>query len=311
MHPEIGPYQGKVGATPSNRGVNLEHNARMNARMSVPTAPTAFDLEPYVTALRAAAGTDLAAGGVCDGGPKMTLTTLVGARSDSLRYLDVRHGQGLGGKALAVNRPVWVADYWTAKGITHHYDEPVRAEGLRAMVAVPFVLPDGPRGVLYASMRRAMAMGDRVLDRVVEVTRRLETDARVAAEVDRRLAELVPDTALDAGRRDQCLRDAHAELTLLRQTVGTDHRGRVDALLNRIAAVMAPDAAAQPPVRLTPRELDVLTQVATGATNAEVAERLGLTAATTKSYLQGAARKLGAQNRVEAVANARRAGLLP
>ena len=284
----------------------MEHNARM----SVPTAvPPSFDLEPYVTALRTAAGTDIAAGGVCDGGPQMTLTTLVGAHSDGLRYLDVRQGQGLGGKALAVNRPVWVADYWTAKGITHHYDEPVRAEGLRAMVAVPFALPDGPRGVLYASMRRAMSMGDRVLDRVVEVTRRLETDARVAAEVDRRLAELAP-AGFDAGRRDQCLRDTHAELTLLRNSVAGGQRDRVEALLDRIAQVMTPDAPT-PPVRLTPRELDVLIQVATGASNAEVAERLGLTEATTKSYLQGAARKLGAQNRVEAVAHARRAGLLP
>lgn len=273
-------------------------------------APVSVDLDPYVTALRAAAGTDIAAGGICDGGPRMTLTTLVGARTDSLRYLDVRHGQGLGGKALAVKRPVWVADYWTAKGITHHYDEPVRAEGLRAMVAVPFVLPHGPRGVLYASMRRPMSLGDRVLDRVVEVTRRLETDARVAAEVDRRLAELAP-AGFDAGRRDQCLRDAHAELTLLRASLSGGQRERVDALLDRIAQVMAPEGAAAPAVRLTPRELDVLIQVATGASNAEVAGRLGLTEATTKSYLQGAARKLGAQNRVEAVAHARRAGLLP
>ncbi len=288
-----------------------------NARMppDLAATPATLDLAPYVTALRTAAGTDIAAGGVCDGGPRMTLTTLVGVRSDSLRYLDVRHGQGLGGKALAVNRPVWVADYWTAKGITHHYDEPVRAEGLRAMVAVPFALPDGLRGVLYASMRRAMSMGDRVLDRAVEVARSLETDARVATEVDRRLAELVPGTALNAGRREQCLRDAHAELTLLREAVADPQRSRVDALLTRISAVMTPGVAAVagPPsqIRLTRRELDVLTQVATGASNAEAGERLGLTEATTKSYLQAAARKLGAHNRVQAVANARRHGLLP
>lgn len=92
--------------------------------------------------------------------------------------------------------------------------------------------------------------------------------------------------------------------------MGGGQRDRVNALLDRIAQVMTPEAAA-PAVRLTPRELDVLIQVATGASNAEVGERLGLTEATTQSYLQGAARKLGAQNRVEAVAQARRAGLLP
>jgi DNA-binding CsgD family transcriptional regulator len=64
-------------------------------------------------------------------------------------------------------------------------------------------------------------------------------------------------------------------------------------------------------VHLTRRELDVLVQVASGATNLEVAERLGLSLATSKGYLKTATRKLGAQNRMEAVANARRAGLLP
>ncbi len=282
---------------------------RMPSDVPGPAAP--LDLAPYVTALRAAAGTDIAAGGICDGGPQMTLTTLVGVRSDGLKFLDVRKGQGLGGKALALSRPVWVADYWTAKGITHHYDEPVRAEGLRAMVAVPFSLPGGLEGVLYASMRKAMAVGDRVLDRVVDVTRRLETDARVSAEVDRRLAELVPGAGADPGRRDQCLRDAHAELMLLRDDVPAAQRDRVDALLTRIAHAMSPDPAAPPPVRLTRRERDVLIQVATGASNAVVADRLGLTEATTKSYLQTASRKLDAGNRVEAVANARRLGLLP
>ncbi|GAA0630707.1 hypothetical protein GCM10009547_38170 [Sporichthya brevicatena] len=277
----------------------------------VPVVALPLDLAPYVTALRTAAGTDIAAGGICDGGPQMTLTTLVGNRSDRLKFLDVRRGQGLGGKALALSRPIWVADYWTAKGITHHYDEPVRAEGLRAMVAVPFSLPDGVQGVLYASNRKAMVMGDRVLDRVVDVTRRLETDARVSAEVERRLADLNPGSALHPGRRDQCLRDAHAELMLLRDDVAAAHRDRVDALLTRIAHAMSPDPTAPPPVRLTRRELDVLIQVATGASNAEVAERLGLTEATTKSYLQTASRKLDAGNRVESVANARRLGLLP
>jgi DNA-binding CsgD family transcriptional regulator len=57
--------------------------------------------------------------------------------------------------------------------------------------------------------------------------------------------------------------------------------------------------------------MDVLAQIATGATNAEAAERLGLSAATVKTYLQDASRRLGARNRVEAVTIARRAGLLP
>jgi DNA-binding CsgD family transcriptional regulator len=51
--------------------------------------------------------------------------------------------------------------------------------------------------------------------------------------------------------------------------------------------------------------------VAAGATNAVAAERLGLRAETVKGYLRSAMRRLGAHTRTEAVAAARRAGLLP
>lgn len=274
------------------------------------------DLAPFVDELRAVTDTDFAAAGLYTGGPLMTLTALSGAKSDSLRALEVRPDHGLGGKVLTLDRPMWVADYAAAKGITHHYDAKVRTEGLRAMVAVPFRVPVGIRGVMYASMRRPMAMGDRMLDRVVSVARRLEAEAAVAAEVSRRIAELMPparNRGADSAR-DQCLRDVHAELTLLRDCVGDGDRPRIDTLLGQICSAMGTaqrGAGDQPAEHLTPRELDVLIQVATGATNVQAAERLRLAPATTKSYLQNAARKLGAHNRVEAVANARRAGLLP
>ncbi|PSM43266.1 helix-turn-helix transcriptional regulator [Streptomyces dioscori] len=64
-------------------------------------------------------------------------------------------------------------------------------------------------------------------------------------------------------------------------------------------------------IRLTPRELDVLSCVAVGRTNAGAGERLGLRAETVKAYLRSAMRKLGAHTRLEAVVAARRAGLLP
>src|SRR5882757_2381248 len=168
------------------------------------------DLVPDLVELLAATGTDFAAGGLYDGGTQMVLTSLAGERSNSLRHLEVVPGRGVGGKALALGRPVWVADYACAKGITHHYDGPVRQEGLRAMIATPFHLPDGSRGVLYCALRRPMAMGDRVLDRAVDAVGQLERRAIVEDEVERRLAELVPP-GLEPAPRDQCLRDVHAE----------------------------------------------------------------------------------------------------
>jgi DNA-binding NarL/FixJ family response regulator len=61
---------------------------------------------------------------------------------------------------------------------------------------------------------------------------------------------------------------------------------------------------------LTKREYDVLRLVAVGHTNPEIADRLGLARNTVKTYLQSAMSKLGARNRVEAIAKAGEARLL-
>lgn len=61
---------------------------------------------------------------------------------------------------------------------------------------------------------------------------------------------------------------------------------------------------------LTPREYEVLRRAAVGRTNPEIAEDLGITRNTVKTYLQGAMGKLGARNRVEAIAKASEARLL-
>jgi LuxR family transcriptional regulator, regulator of acetate metabolism len=55
----------------------------------------------------------------------------------------------------------------------------------------------------------------------------------------------------------------------------------------------------------------VLAQIALGCTNQEAALRLSLGAETVKSYLRQAMSKLDAGTRHEAVARARRYGLLP
>jgi DNA-binding CsgD family transcriptional regulator len=263
--------------------------------------------------LRRATGSDLAAGGMVRHA-QMTLTTLMGNQTESLRNLTIYAGDGVGGRVLALGRPVWVTDYFTAKGITHRYDTAVRPEGLRSMIAVPIRNPGGVSAVLYAATRRPMAMGDRVLDRARAVARRAEIELAVEVEVERRVEQL-RSAVLDPDRavRDQCLRDVHAELSMLRERTGDELRPRLDALLSQISRVtgLAAPGPASGAFALTLRQMDVLAQIATGATNAEAAARLGLSPATVKTYLQDASKRLGARNRVEAVTIARRAGLLP
>jgi DNA-binding NarL/FixJ family response regulator len=84
--------------------------------------------------------------------------------------------------------------------------------------------------------------------------------------------------------------------------------------LRRLAAGESAPQAAHPRavrhVSLSPREREILQLVAEGATNAEVAERLGIGRETVKTMLYRAFEKLGVHRRSEAVAEAQRLGLL-
>ena len=62
--------------------------------------------------------------------------------------------------------------------------------------------------------------------------------------------------------------------------------------------------------RLTPRELEVLRQVAQGASNDEIARTLFITEATVKSHVGRILAKVGARDRVQAVVFAHRAGVV-
>ena len=61
--------------------------------------------------------------------------------------------------------------------------------------------------------------------------------------------------------------------------------------------------------RLSGRELHVLTQVAAGLSNKQIAKLLGLSQKTVRNHLSRIFSKLGASNRTEAVMNAMRIGL--
>jgi DNA-binding NarL/FixJ family response regulator len=77
-----------------------------------------------------------------------------------------------------------------------------------------------------------------------------------------------------------------------------------------------PPEAAQPlatterPRRLTEREVAALRALASGKLNKQLADVLGVTESTFKTYLRAIYRKLGVRTRVEAVGRARELGLL-
>jgi DNA-binding NarL/FixJ family response regulator len=77
-----------------------------------------------------------------------------------------------------------------------------------------------------------------------------------------------------------------------------------------IAAGLAHGAAAQSPVKLTTREEEILQMLPSGRTNREIAVALRRSPDTVKGHLERIFRKLGAQDRTAAVAEAFRRGLL-
>ena len=62
---------------------------------------------------------------------------------------------------------------------------------------------------------------------------------------------------------------------------------------------------------LTPREIEVLEKLPSGDTVAQIAKQLFVTESTIKTHLFSLYKKLNAENRVQAINNARKSGLLP
>ncbi len=62
---------------------------------------------------------------------------------------------------------------------------------------------------------------------------------------------------------------------------------------------------------LTPREIEVLEKLPSGDTVAQIAKQLFVTESTIKTHLFSLYKKLNAENRVQAINNARKFGLLP
>ena len=123
--------------------------------------------------------------------------------------------------------------------------------------------------------------------------------------------------ALRAGARGYLTKDAggtdirHA----LRQVL--DNRAAIDPavqhhVVDAIATLSTAQAGRPPaplPAGLTPREAEVLSLIATGMSNREIAGRLVVTEGTVKSHINHLLAKIGARDRAQAVSYAYQRGL--
>jgi DNA-binding NarL/FixJ family response regulator len=125
--------------------------------------------------------------------------------------------------------------------------------------------------------------------------------------------------ALRAGARGYLTKDAGAEE--IRAAVQAVARGEaaLDPAVQHhvVAALSTPSESSTSasstalPDDLTPREAEVLGLIAEGLTNAEIAERLVVSAATVKSHVNHIFAKIGARDRAQAVVYAYNHGLTP
>jgi len=110
--------------------------------------------------------------------------------------------------------------------------------------------------------------------------------------------------ALEAGARGYLLKEmVHTEVL---HAIRTVHAGK---------RLMPPEVAERlseyfPQIALTPREVEVLTFVAKGMANKEIAGQLGTASGTIKMHIQNILGKLGASDRTHAVTIAFQRGIL-
>jgi DNA-binding NarL/FixJ family response regulator len=139
----------------------------------------------------------------------------------------------------------------------------------------------------------------------------LSEELRIRDEVDRRMrmreAQLANFTDQPADAEQ--IREVHADLRRIAARASQPLATQLAELADRLARALSGDAPTATP--LTAREIDVLSQIALGCTNAEAAQRLSLKPETVKSYLRSASSKLGAHSRHEAVSKARRLRQIP
>ncbi len=252
--------------------------------------------------LRRGTGVSLAFGGVVHGSRGLRLRHFVGDTYGALNGVAVDAGHGLGGKVMALNRPMVVDDYLRTPRITHRYNAIIAAEGLRAMAAAPVIVERRPVAVIYGALRTDEAIGDRTLDALAVEARELEQQI-VASR-----ATVASDAAAGDGLRDR-ITEAYAQLRTLARDV--DDVAVADQIA-RISDLLLDGESDEPTtLSLTRREQDVVTLAALGYTNARIAEELNIGVQTAKGYMKDILRKLGASSRLEAVVIARRSGLLP
>lgn len=257
--------------------------------------------------------------GGCVSDRSLTITGHVGTRSNILRNLRIDAECGLGGRAIAEQRPGVVQDYANSSHITHDYDYEVGTEAIESLMAVPIVVRGVTRGAIYGGLRANLPIGDVIAETMMRSSYALAREFEIRDEVDRRVAMLDTAAVEHGSNRDAQISEGLTESVLALGEIAANLEdmalsAQVLAVEAKLRALASPKPSANTPVAntvvLSPREREVMGYVALGLRNAEIAERLSLSVETIKTYMRNLMGKLDVRSRHEAVVEARRQGLI-
>jgi len=209
-------------------------------------------------------------------------------------------------------------------------DQRVVREGLAMVLGL---LPDVEVVGAASDGDEAVAMAADLLPDVVLMDLRMPR--RDGVEATRLLRERVPETkvvvlttyaddrsvidALRAGARGYLTKDASGpEIRHALRQVLDNHAVIDPAVQHHVVDAIATGSRAQDrrplsplPAGLTPREAEVLSLIATGMSNSEIAEQLVVSEGTVKSHINHLLAKIDARDRAQAVTFAYQHGLTP
>jgi two-component system nitrate/nitrite response regulator NarL len=206
-------------------------------------------------------------------------------------------------------------------------DHPIFRAGLRKLLEIEpdfAVIGEAADGRQTVALARSLHPDVLLLDVAMPDVSGLDVLRELGAEAGRPRTVLLTASidpsdmvlALRLGAAGVLLKTAATELVFkcLRSVVAGEYwvgRDTVGSLVEALARLQAPPAEPLRPFGLTPRELEVIALVATGASNRDIAVQLHLSEETVKHHVTKIFEKTGQSNRVELALFASHCGLLP
>jgi DNA-binding CsgD family transcriptional regulator len=180
------------------------------------------------------------------------------------------------------------------------------AVALLEAIAVPAYIVDNDLRVRWQNAASRELVGD--------LRGRLEDNSQIVAEDLDRVREAFAQKQNGAEHTELELSMLRRDGALMRVAVSSvplkNQAGAMIGSFGLVQVLRELEPASERPPRLSPRERETLTLLAAGHSTAEIAEQMAISKETVRNHIKRVLSSLDANSRVEAVAKARRAGLV-